>query len=66
MGSPGDFRAMLALFGRDKLHPVVDRVFPLADTGRALSHMDRAEQFGKIVLRVASGGKAGNRGEREP
>ena len=53
MGSPGDFRAMLALFGQTGLHPVVDRIFPLAEAGRALSHMDRSEQFGKIVLRVA-------------
>jgi NADPH:quinone reductase-like Zn-dependent oxidoreductase len=53
MGSPGDFRAMLALFGQAGLHPVVDRIFPLAEAGRALSRMDRSEQFGKIVLRVA-------------
>ena len=53
MGSPGDFRAMLALFRQAGLHPAVDRIFPLAETGRALSRMDRSEQFGKIVLRVA-------------
>ena len=52
MGSPGDFRAMLALFRQAGLHPAVDRIFPLAETGRALSRMDRSEQFGKIVLRV--------------
>jgi NADPH:quinone reductase-like Zn-dependent oxidoreductase len=53
MGSPDDFRAILALFGRDKLRPVVDQVFPLADAGKALRRMDRADQFGKIVLRIA-------------
>ncbi|TMI79482.1 MAG: zinc-binding dehydrogenase [Bacillati bacterium ANGP1] len=53
MGSPDDFRAMLALFGEGGLRPVVDRDFPLGDAGKALLRMERAEQFGKIVLRIA-------------
>ncbi|HYM92391.1 MAG TPA: zinc-binding dehydrogenase [bacterium] len=53
MGSPEDFRAMLALFGQGRLRPVVDRVFPLADAGAALRHMEQAAQFGKITLRIA-------------
>ena len=43
----------LALFGEGRLRPVVDRGFPLADAGKALLRMERAEQFGKIVLRIA-------------
>lgn len=54
MGTPDDFREMLALFGEDGLRPVVDQVFPLADAGAALRRMDRAEQFGKIVLRIVA------------
>lgn len=52
MGSPDDFRAMLALFGANGQRPVVDRVFPLDETGAALRHMEEAAQFGKIVLRI--------------
>jgi zinc-binding alcohol dehydrogenase/oxidoreductase len=52
MGTLDDFRGMLALFGRNGLRPVVDRVFPLAQAGAALRHMAEAEQFGKIVLRI--------------
>ncbi len=52
MGSPEDFRGMLTLFGGGGLRPVVDRVVPLAEAGGALAHMERAEQFGKIVLRI--------------
>ena len=52
MGTLDDFRGMLALFGRNGLRPVVDRVFPLAEAGAALRHMADAEQFGKIVLRI--------------
>lgn len=53
MGHPEDFRNMLALFGAAGLRPVVDQVFPLAEAARALQRMDHAEQFGKIVLRIA-------------
>jgi zinc-binding alcohol dehydrogenase/oxidoreductase len=53
MGSPEDFRSMLAFFSSGSVRPVVDRVFPLEDAARALEHMDRAAQFGKIVLRIA-------------
>ena len=53
MGSPEDFRGMLALFGEGGLRPVVDQVVPLAEAGRALARMEQAAQFGKIVLRIA-------------
>lgn len=51
MGSPKDFAAMLALF-QSGLKPVVDRVFSLTDVVAAAERMDRADQFGKIVLRI--------------
>jgi len=53
MGTPSDFRAMLALFGEGRLRPVIDQVFPLDEAGRALRRMDQGAQFGKIVLRIA-------------
>ena len=52
MGSPADFAAMLEQFADGSLHPVVDRVFPLADAAAAHRHMDEAGQFGKIVLEI--------------
>ena len=52
MGSPDDFRGLLDLFGAQGLHPVIDRVFPLAEAGAALLHMEQAAQFGKIVLNI--------------
>ncbi len=51
MGSPRDFAAMLELF-ENGLHPVVDRVFELADAVAAFGRLDAKGQFGKIVLRV--------------
>ena len=52
MGSPADFAGMTAFVAQHKIVPVVDRVFPLAETEAALRHMEAGAQFGKIVLSV--------------
>jgi zinc-binding alcohol dehydrogenase/oxidoreductase len=52
MGSPSDFREMLALFGGEKLRPVIDRTFPLREAGQALRRMEQGAQFGKIALTI--------------
>jgi zinc-binding alcohol dehydrogenase/oxidoreductase len=43
---------MLALYERDGLRPVVDRVFSLGEAAAAHRRMEEAGQFGKIVLAV--------------
>ena len=53
MGRPDEFGAMLALFADGTLRPVVDHVFPLAETALAHERMDDAGQFGKLVLSIA-------------
>ncbi len=52
MGSPADFAGMTAFVAQHKIVPVIDRVFPLAETEAALRHMEAGAQFGKIVLSV--------------
>lgn len=52
MGSPDDFAAMLQMVGEKRVRPVIDQVYALAEAGAALDRLDRAEQFGKVVLRV--------------
>lgn len=52
MGSPADFAGMTAFVAQHKITPVVDRVFPLADTEQALRHMEAGAQFGKIVVQM--------------
>jgi NADPH:quinone reductase-like Zn-dependent oxidoreductase len=52
MGSPREFAAMLKLYDQG-LRPVVDKVFPLADTAAAHRRMEEAGQFGKIVLGIS-------------
>ena len=53
MGSPQDFRGMLALVERARIEPVVDRVFPLRDVVAAAERLDHGDQFGKIVLVIS-------------
>lgn len=52
MGSPADFAGMTDFVSAHRIVPVVDRVFPLADTEHALRHMEASAQFGKIVLAI--------------
>jgi NADPH:quinone reductase-like Zn-dependent oxidoreductase len=50
MGSPREFAAMLELYEKGRLKPVVDSTFPLRDAPAAHRRMDTGQQFGKIVL----------------
>jgi NADPH:quinone reductase-like Zn-dependent oxidoreductase len=53
MGNASEFEALLKAMDRG-LRPVVDSVYPLEDVQTALTRLDAAEQFGKVVLSVAS------------
>jgi NADPH2:quinone reductase len=52
MGNVGEFEAVLRAID-DGLRPVVDAVYPLAEVEAALTRLDAAEQFGKVVLSVS-------------
>jgi zinc-binding alcohol dehydrogenase/oxidoreductase len=50
MGNHAEFRHMLDDVNTHKLHPPVDRVFPLADGDQAFAYLESGAQFGKVVL----------------
>lgn len=54
VGSRADFRAMNAFIEKNRLHPVIDRVFALEDYARALELLRSGHFVGKIVLRMDS------------
>jgi NADPH:quinone reductase-like Zn-dependent oxidoreductase len=52
VGSRAMFEAMNRAVVAQQLHPVVDRVFPLAELRTALEQMEHGSHFGKLVVRV--------------
>jgi NADPH:quinone reductase-like Zn-dependent oxidoreductase len=52
MGSPSDFRAMLALF-ETGLKPAVDQTFAMDDVAVAAQRVLDGDQFGKVVLAIS-------------
>jgi zinc-binding alcohol dehydrogenase/oxidoreductase len=52
MGTPEDFKGAYDLIAAGKARVVVDSVFPLAEARAAHERLERAEQIGKIVLRI--------------
>jgi len=52
MANQREFEEVMKLVFMGRLKPVVDRVFPLAEAAAAHAHLEKAEQFGKVVLRV--------------
>lgn len=52
MGSHEDFNNMLKLVNDKRIVPIIDEVFPLESAEQAIQKMERAAQFGKIVLSI--------------
>ncbi len=52
MGSPADFKGMLAFVAQHQIKPVIDSVRPLEEVGAAFRHLDAARQMGKVVLTI--------------
>jgi NADPH:quinone reductase-like Zn-dependent oxidoreductase len=53
MGNDVEFHAVVQELSQGRLIPPVDSVFDLADGRAAFERMQRGDQFGKIVIRVA-------------
>jgi len=54
MGSPRDWSQMLEFVARHQLKPIVSEIFPLDRAAEAFALMERNDQFGKIVVAIAS------------
>ena len=52
MGNDQDFSKMLEFLNQHLLLPVIDMVFPMNEAGSAFRRMEKAEQFGKILLKI--------------
>ncbi len=54
MGNAAEYVEVVRRLGQGELRPIVDRVFPLAQTRDAYERLQRAEQLGKIVIDLTS------------
>jgi NADPH:quinone reductase-like Zn-dependent oxidoreductase len=52
MGTREDFGAMMALYARERLRPIVDSIVPLARAAEAHARVEEGRQLGKVVLRI--------------
>jgi zinc-binding alcohol dehydrogenase/oxidoreductase len=50
MGTDDEFRAMVDLVARERVKPVIDKVFPLEQAVEANRLLEASEQMGKILL----------------
>jgi NADPH:quinone reductase-like Zn-dependent oxidoreductase len=50
LGSREDFRQLLNFLNTSEIHPIIDRKYPLSDARAAQKRMEKARQFGKILL----------------
>lgn len=50
VGSRSHFEAMNRAIQHHQIHPVIDRVFPLADAVSAWRHLESGQHMGKIVI----------------
>ena len=54
MGNDAEFDAVVEHFHAGRLRPPVDSVYALEDARSAFERMASGEQFGKLVVRIAS------------
>jgi NADPH:quinone reductase-like Zn-dependent oxidoreductase len=47
-----DFEAMLAAMARHKIHPIIDRVYPLSEYREAYQRVESGQQVGKVVIQI--------------
>lgn len=52
VGSKEQFERMLAAIAAHRMHPIVDRTFPLAELRRALEYLADGRHFGKVCIEV--------------
>ncbi len=50
MGTLGELHQVLKFVFRKQLHPVIDRVYPLAEIRAAHERLENKEQFGKVIV----------------
>jgi NADPH:quinone reductase-like Zn-dependent oxidoreductase len=53
MGTRDEFLSLVDFIEKRQVKPIIDTVMPLEQTEQAMERMERGDQFGKIVLKIA-------------
>ncbi|MFC4024017.1 zinc-binding dehydrogenase [Oceanobacillus longus] len=53
MGTPDEFKSMLALYEEKQIKPVIEKVYSLEEIEEAHHQMDKGDSFGKIVIAIS-------------
>ncbi len=52
VGSRDSFEEMNRAIGQQKLHPVIDQVFPFEKAKEAMAYLESGTHFGKVVIKI--------------
>jgi len=58
LGSRDELRRVLNYMSANRIKPIIDKVFPLADAAAAQQRLAEAQVFGKIILSITSSASA--------
>ncbi len=59
LGNPDEFGALLAWCAQGRVHPLIDRRYPLAEVHAALTYLESGRQFGKIAVMIGDADQPG-------
>lgn len=52
MGSDRNFRNMINFIEKNKIKPILDKIYDFENSGEAFYRMDKSEQLGKIIIKI--------------
>jgi NADPH:quinone reductase-like Zn-dependent oxidoreductase len=52
MGNDAEYDAIVDELRAGRLQPPVDRIYPIAESRAAFERLEKAEQFGKVVIAI--------------
>ena len=55
MGNDAEYDDIVRELRAGRLYPPIDRVYPLAESRAAFERLEKAEQFGKVVIAIGTG-----------
>lgn len=52
LGSPNEFKDMLAFFSENQIRPIIDKIYPFEAITLAQNRVEKGQNFGKVVVTI--------------